>query len=119
MRRYAPMKQSSGTRIPGKVRQAVLLRDRSCVGSKVGFPVSQHLGAIELDHVRASHGMGMKSETTEGNLVALCGACHRWKTENGRLARQLLLDYLARVDDPHAAHVDPCGLDCRVRVPPQ
>jgi len=38
--------------------------------------------------------MGMKSPSTEDNLVVLCGAHHRWKTENGREARPLLLAYL-------------------------
>jgi hypothetical protein len=49
---------------------------------------------LELDHVRASHGMGMKSETVESNLVALCGAHHRWRTTHGREGRPILLAYL-------------------------
>lgn len=39
--------------------------------------------------------MGMKSPSTTGNLAALCGAHHRFKTEHGREARPLLLGYLA------------------------
>ena len=45
---------------------------------------------VELDHVRAG-GMGMKSRTSEDNLVALCSDCHRWKTEHGRVARPDLI----------------------------
>ena len=95
MRRYAPLKPSRGTVIPNHVRGQVLVRDRGCVG--YGRLPGECSGGIELDHVRASHGMGMKSETTPDNLVALCGAHHRWKTEHGREARTILLDYLARV----------------------
>jgi 5-methylcytosine-specific restriction endonuclease McrA len=92
VRRYSALKPSRGTVIPGHVRLAVLDRDRGCVGFG-RFPV-ECAGPLELDHVRASHGMGMKSDTTPGNLVALCGSCHRYKTENGRAARPLLLAYL-------------------------
>lgn len=96
LRRYAPMKPSRGTVIPAAIRLAVHLRDNGCVGRKLGWP-GDHTSALELDHVRASGGMGMKSDTAEGNLVALCGECHRWKTAHGREARPQLLDYLAGV----------------------
>lgn len=95
LRRYAAMKPSTGTRIPAELRLAVLQRDQGCVGFG-RFPVECQ-GGLELDHVRASGGMGMKSPTTFQNLVALCGACHRYKTEHGRTARPILLDYLVRV----------------------
>jgi len=98
LRRYAPMKQSRGTVIPAELRIAVHRRDAGCVGERAGFPVAEHFGGLELDHVRASHGIGMKSETTRDNLVSLCGSCHRWKTENGREARPLLLAYLSKVE---------------------
>jgi hypothetical protein len=67
------------------------------------------MGSDEQDHVRASHGIGMKSESVASNLVLLCGLHHRWKTEHGREARPLLLEYLERAESPHASHVDPCG----------
>lgn len=94
MRRYAPMKPSSGTVIPHDMRLRVLQRDQGCVGFG-RFPV-ECSGPLELDHVRASHGVGMKSETTDANLISLCGNCHRWKTEHGRTARPVLLAYLFR-----------------------
>ena len=93
MRRYAPMRQSRGTVIPSEVRRFVVHRDRVCVGLIAGFPTT-HGGTLELDHVRASHGMGMKSRSEPDNLVLLCGNCHRWKTDHGREARPLLLRYL-------------------------
>lgn len=99
LRRYQPLKPSAGTRIPTSVRIAVLFRDLACVGVTLGWS-SHRQGpyVLELDHVRASHGTGMKSPSTEDNLVALCGDCHRWKTEHGREARPLLLAYLAQFD---------------------
>lgn len=96
MRRYAPLKPSRGTTIPGELRIAVLQRDGGCVG--FGRSPGQCSGPLELDHVRASHAMGRKSETSAGNLVALCGTHHRWKTSFGREARPILLAYLAEVE---------------------
>jgi hypothetical protein len=51
-------------------------------------------GGLELDHVRASHGIGMKSETTVQNLVQLCASHHRIKTNDGRTWRPILVSYL-------------------------
>lgn len=108
MRRYAELKPSKGTVIPPEMRIAVLHRDGGCIGRWRNFP-TECSGGLEVDHVRASHGMGMKSRTELDNLVALCGACHRWKTEHGREARELLLDYLAWVypETGECEHVDP------------
>lgn len=95
MRRYAPIKPSKGTGIASGVRFEVLTRDKGCVGPAVGM-ITPCQGAIELDHVRASHGMGMKSESTAANLVSLCGLHHRMKTADGRKWRPALLAYLGR-----------------------
>ena len=94
LRRYAPLAPSRGNVIPRAIRRAVHERDLGCVGEKLGWPCHQGRRGIELDHVRASHATGRKSETSVGNLVALCPDCHRWKTEHGREARPLLLRYL-------------------------
>lgn len=93
LRRYAPMKASRGTVIPQDVRAFVSNRDRICVGVVVGMP-GECSGSFELDHVRASGGLGIKSRSTPDNLVRLCGAHHRAKTEDGRRWRPVLLDYL-------------------------
>jgi len=116
LRRYTPLKQSRGTVIPTMLRIEVYERDGYCVGRQVGFPTIC-AGRLELDHVRASHGIGMKSETSKANLVALCSNCHLWKTTHGRFARTMLLHYLGQFEDPHAAHVDPCGPTCRPNWP--
>ena len=93
MRRYTALKPSAGTRIPGPMRIRVLTRDNGCVGYD-RLP-GDCGGSLELDHVRASGAVGMKSLTCDCNLVALCSAHHRHKTEHGRTVRPVLLDYLA------------------------
>lgn len=92
MKRTA-IKRSAGTPIPVRLRIAVLARDQGCVGWQ-RFP-GDCLGRLEIDHVRASGGLGMKSPTELENLVVLCGIHHLWKTEHGKTARPLLLAYLA------------------------
>lgn len=95
LRRYAPIKESRGTVIPADLRIRVLSRDQGCVG--FGRLPGSCAGPLELDHVRASHGMGMKSRTETDNLVSLCGTHHRWRTEHGREGRPILLAYLEDV----------------------
>lgn len=77
------------------MRLDVLVRDNGCIG--FGRLPGDCSGGLELDHVRASGGMGMKSRTEPDNLVSLCGAHHRYKTANGRTARPILLAYLEGV----------------------
>ena len=105
LRRYAPIAPSTGTRIPPQLRLLVLARDRGCIGPQVGM-LGDCAGTLELDHVRASGGMGMKSRTEYDNLVTLCGAHHRVKTNAGRTWRPRLIDYLGRAVGDHP-HVDP------------
>jgi 5-methylcytosine-specific restriction endonuclease McrA len=78
------------------LRAAVLSRDEGCVGPRIGMPGTCHY-ALEVDHVRASGGLGMKSPTVIDNLITLCRDHHRLKTENGRTWRPKLLVYLASV----------------------
>lgn len=102
LRRYSPLKESRGTVIPRDVRREVKERDRYCVCDRAGFPpevVASCSGDTQEDHVRASHGIGMKSRSTADNLVLLSASSHRWKTEHGREARPLLLAYLESVGE--------------------
>jgi hypothetical protein len=55
-------------------------------------------GPLEVDHVRASGGLGIKSATHRSNMVCLCRHHHRAKTEYGKVWRPLLLAYLAKVE---------------------
>jgi hypothetical protein len=95
LRRYSTLAPSKGTVIPADVRREVRDRDGYCVCDRAGFPpevVATCSGDIQEDHVRASHGIGMKSRSTADNLVLLSASSHRWKTEHGKVARPLLLD---------------------------
>lgn len=107
LRRYSALKSSKGTVIPTEMREAVMRRDQGCIGLWVGFP-GECVGGLEADHVRASHGMGMKSETSLSNLVAMCSGHHRYKTEHGREVRPRLLNYLDWIyNNVECSHVEP------------
>jgi hypothetical protein len=93
LRRSIPLKPSRGTTWPPDVAQVIRERDRRCVGPAVGM-AGPCAGSVEIDHVRASHGLGMKSESTEDNGVVLCTAHHREKTAGGKVWRPRLLRYL-------------------------
>lgn len=98
IRRYSTPKPSRGTPIPQSLRSEVLAADGyRCVGPRVGMP-GHCFGALELDHVRASHATGMKSATERSNLVLMCSWHHRDKTLAGRKWRPRLLDYVAGRD---------------------
>jgi hypothetical protein len=78
-------------------------RDRGCVAKRLAFPQgAKELmvcdGPLEIDHVRASGGLGMKSPTHRTNLVQLCRWHHRLKTDYGKVWRPLLIAYLERVE---------------------
>ncbi len=94
--RRSPLRPSRGTQWPTEESDAIWERDGFCVGPRAGFQGDCY-GSPERHHVRASHGMGMKSESTRYNGVLLCnGAHHPWATVHGREARVLLLAWLAR-----------------------
>ena len=75
------------------MRARVRERDCGCVFTRLGIP-HECLGALELDHVRASGGLGMRSRSTPDNLVLLCPAAHRAKTLDGRRWRPVLLAWI-------------------------
>ena len=76
------------------MRNYILCRDGGCVGRDY----SSCEGPIEIDHVRASGGLGLRSPSEKSNLVSLCRWHHKAKTEYGKVWRPLLLAYLERVE---------------------
>ncbi|MCC6312231.1 MAG: hypothetical protein IT345_15145 [Trueperaceae bacterium] len=87
----------------------VRARDRGCVAERArqwvhhpsvtaNHPQNLCDGPLDVDHVRASGGLGMKSPTHRTNMVVLCRWHHRLKTEYGKTWRPLLLAYLERVE---------------------
>jgi 5-methylcytosine-specific restriction endonuclease McrA len=83
--------------VPPAVRAQVKERDRVCVFSRLGIP-HDCFGPLELDHVRASGGLGLRSRSTPDNLVLLCPAAHRLKTLEGRRWRPVLLAWIERAE---------------------
>ena len=83
-----------------QLRKDVLLRDKGCVGPRVGMHDScgSQFGSgtnivLELDHVFNS-GFGKRGPSQMWNLVTLCGWHHRMKTESSRKWREALYEYL-------------------------
>lgn len=78
-------------------------RDRGCVAQRAARLGGQSEmtpceGKIEVDHVRASGGLGMKSPTVRTNLVCLCTWHHKLKTDWGKVWRPMLERYLESVE---------------------
>jgi hypothetical protein len=86
-----------GDPVSSDVRAQVRARDRGCVFSRLGI-AHDCLGRLELDHVRASGGLGLKSASTPANLVTLCSWAHREKTLHGRRWRPVLLAWIERAE---------------------
>ena len=86
---------------PGEIAEKnyVRARDRDCVASAAwGKGTLPCQGQRDVDHVRASGGLSMKSPTHRTNMVVLCRHHHRAKTEYGKTWRPLLIAYLERVE---------------------
>ena len=103
LRRYPSTRHRGASRpdpVPPAVRALVRERDRGCVFTRLAIP-HECLGALELDHVRASGGLGLRSRSTPDNLVLLCPAAHRAKTLDGRRWRPVLLAWIEAAErDP-------------------
>jgi hypothetical protein len=73
-------------------------RDGRCAMAKIR---ADHVcdGPSEIDHVRASGGLGLRSESSRRNCVRLCRWGHLTKTYYGKVWRPILLDWIARNGD--------------------
>jgi 5-methylcytosine-specific restriction endonuclease McrA len=83
--------------VPPAVRAHVKARDRICIFARIGIP-HECFGRLELDHVRASGGLGLRSRSTPDNLVLLCPWAHHIKTLEGRRWRPVLLAWIERAE---------------------
>jgi 5-methylcytosine-specific restriction endonuclease McrA len=101
LRRYPTPRRARGVPqrdpIPADVRAHVRARDHGCVLARLGVP-HDCFGRLELDHVRASGGLGLRSASTPDNLVLLCPWAHRMKTLGGRRWRPVLLAWIERAE---------------------
>jgi 5-methylcytosine-specific restriction endonuclease McrA len=84
--------------IPPEVRAHVRERDGGCVFARLGI-AHDCFGQLELDHVRSSGGLGLRSPSTPDNLVVLCPSAHFAKTLDGRRWRPVLLDWIKRAEN--------------------
>lgn len=96
LRRRTPLRPSRGTVWPPAVREHVATHQPRCIGNLAGMP-GDCLGSSELDHVRASHGTGMKSDSIATNAAHLCTFHHWLKGQYGKTWRPRLLTVIARL----------------------
>lgn len=85
------MKPSRGTVWPTEVRAHVHTHQPLCVGPLAGM-YGPCEGSIELDHIRASGGIGLKSKSIATNAASMCSAHHSMKTNEGKRWRPRLID---------------------------
>jgi 5-methylcytosine-specific restriction endonuclease McrA len=83
--------------VSSTVRALVWARDGGCVFARLGIPHDCY-GRPEIDHVRASGGVGLRSPSTPDNLVLLCASAHLEKTLHGRRWRPVLLAWIERTE---------------------
>ena len=95
MRRSA-LAPSRGTVWPREVREHVETHQRTCLGQLAGMP-GDCRGVPELDHVRASQGIGMKSLSVAVNGARLCSWHHWLKGQHGKTWRPRLLSVIAHL----------------------
>lgn len=115
MRRRSSLKASSGTVWPVEVREHVRVHQAGCIGPIAGMP-GHCDGETQLDHVRASHAVGMKSKSIATNAARVCNWHHDMKTRQGKLWRPRLLSIMRAL----IRNCDRCeqewareyGLDC-------
>jgi 5-methylcytosine-specific restriction endonuclease McrA len=101
--RMKPKKVKRDTDAERAEKNYVRARDNGCVARRSAatgnqFPTLDCEGPLDVDHVRASGGLGLKSPTHRTNMVVLCRHHHRAKTEYGKVWRPLLIQYLERVE---------------------
>lgn len=102
---------------------AVLRRDGGCVAPRLGGSAMDCWGRDRIEHVKAEPRMSKRAEARMDRLLTLCEghtepgmkAGYVWCTD--RRNRAAMREYLRTVANPHDAHVDPCGPDCRAAVP--
>ena len=80
-----------GYDIPDRIREHVILRDRTCVFPHCTRPARRadvdHI--VEYDHHAEAEGRPQPGPTTTSNLAALCRTHHRLKTHSAWTYRML------------------------------
>ena len=105
-----------------EVAAFVFARDEGCIAPRLGGSAFDCWGRLTLEHVKRELRMSKRAESVPECLVTLCEghtepgrkAGYQWNTDKRNRAK--VRDYLASVESPHLAHVDPCGPTCRTAV---
>lgn len=85
---------------PAGLYDYIIERDGGCVAHRLGLSDRDCYGRVQVDHVRHSGGVAMKSPTEAWNLVSLCGQHHYDKTTHqGGDWREVLVEYLNEKED--------------------
>ncbi len=80
-------------RVTAEVAEEVIRLDgQQCVGPIIGLPGPCE-GWGELDHIM-NGGTGKRGPSVVGNLVSLCSAHHRYKTDHAKEVRPMLLRWV-------------------------
>lgn len=111
LRRRTPLRATRRAQpedFSAETRRRARERDRGCLGPRVGMP-EPCLGEIQLDHIRASGALSVKSRNSLDNAASLCVSHHDRKGREGRTWRPRLIDLVNELMGSHESHVDPCG----------
>lgn len=86
---------------PEGLHDYIVERDQGCVAHRLQLGRDRPcFGKVQVDHVRHSGGIGMKSPTEAWNLVSLCGQHHYSKTvHEGGDWRPVLIKYLQDIEE--------------------
>jgi hypothetical protein len=96
---------ASGYAIPDRIREQVVLRDRTCVFPWCTRPARRadvdHI--VEFDHDAVAEGRPQPGPTTTSNLACLCRSHHRLKTHTAWRYR-MLMPGVFEWTSPHGHH---------------
>ena len=96
--RRTSLRPSRGTVWPPDVREHVKSHQPPCIGELTDPPMPGICWPpSELDHFRASGGIGVESLSIATNAARLCHAHHEVKTHDARTWRPRLLTVIARL----------------------
>ena len=112
-----------GDAVSPKLALFVFTRDQGCVAPRLGGSMHDCWGRNRIEHVKSEPRMGKRAEADMAHLLTLCEghtepgmkAGRVWCTDKAN--RAAMREYLRDQANPHDAHVDPCGPDCRAAIP--
>ncbi len=119
-RRLSLRRKPQQDRVTPEVALRTFNRDGGCLAPRLGGSAADCWGRLRIEHVKLESRMGKRGELLgtlcEGHTEPGMRAGYVWCTDH-RNREAMRRHLLSLEDDPHASHVDPCGLDCTARVP--